>query len=143
MSKWLDFADDIATLFGTVDALDGIDIVVDRQKDLAAEVAKATGKAKGAAVVILWAGADNEDPACDGPRMRADYEISIYCKPVLRGDQSPADDIAEAVASALHHWQPDGVSVAAYERMTVSRVAMVPDPKYLVYQIDARITVQL
>lgn len=143
MSKWLDLSDEIAERLGDVAALDGVDIIVDRQKDLNAEVNKAVAKAKGAVVVILWAGSDNEDEDAAGPRLACDYEITVHCKPVIRGSESPADELVEAICQSLHQWLPDGGVTDAYERMTVRRVGLSPDPKNLVYQIDARVTVQL
>lgn len=142
-SKWLDLSDAIATRLGDVAALAGVDIIVDRQKDLATEVNKAVAKAKGAAIVILWAGSENEDEAAGGPRLACDYEITVVCRPVIRGEATPADELVEAVCKSLHHWLPEAGGIDSYQRMIVRRVGLFPDTRLLVHQIDARITLQL
>ena len=143
MSEALGIADAIKAKLETVPTLAGVDVIVDRQKDLAAMVSTAVGKAKGAVILILWTGGTNDDPDASGPRLTTDFEVSVYCTPVIRKDEAPADDIAEAVAKALHLWTPPGGAGDAYEKMIVRRVTNPPDPKYLVYQIDARLPVQL
>jgi len=143
MSKFLDTSDQVAAVLAALPELDGVGIIVDRQKDIDTMVETAVSQSAGAAVVIFWAGGDNEDPPAAGPRLRCNYEITLYCRPVLMDGGTPADSLAAAICSALHHWTPSPASVETYERMTVTRVAMVPDPEFLAYRVFTSVNVTI
>jgi hypothetical protein len=83
-----------------------IDIIVDRQADLAVKIAKAVASAKGVGIVILWTGFTNLDENSSRPRLGMRYEITAWSKPILTAGASPVDDVVEAICTRLHHWNP-------------------------------------
>ena len=50
MSAFLDRADAIAAHLGTIESLEGIDVIVDRQKELDSALKKSIAKKKGAGI---------------------------------------------------------------------------------------------
>ena len=49
--------------------------------------------------------------------------------------------VHSAVAVALHHWIPEGVH--SFGEMTVAEGDLVPDPKWLCYEIVAEVELNL
>jgi len=141
MSRVMDIAEAMATRLESRPALAGVDVIVDRQKDLVATVSKAVGKAKGSAITILWEGFGVPDPDSPGPHVRARYTIRTWSRPVLADAATPADVLVAEVAKALHHWIPEGVH--AFGEMTVTGGDLAPDPRWLIYEIQAQVMVRL
>lgn len=146
MSRWLDRSDALkAHIEATVPACSPalpedvrVAVIVDRQKEILTEVAQAVSAAYGAAVVILWTGGRNPQPENETLHLGGNYAITIRTLPVLRGENIPADELAELVAVAAHGWNPDGQPQRT-KRMAVLNVELVPDQSLLVYEITARI----
>jgi len=148
MSTALDLADLIRTRLITaptgseltteVDLTD-LDVIVDRQKNILSEVAKAVGKAKGTAVVILWDGYRSEDDNGTSPRLANSYQIRVYSKPVIAGANLTADDVMESIMKRLWHWQP----VAGDPYFNEAKIrdgGLVPDKSFLVYDLTVTIS---
>jgi hypothetical protein len=147
MSRSLDIADLIKARLEAVSALAGIDVVVDRQRNITALIASAVGKAKGNCITILYEGFSVPDPNSAGPRLLVRYTIRDYCRPILekatKGDRDAiyADEVIEEIAKSLHHWVPEHAH--SFGEMTVTGGDLVPDPRWLIYELEAEVAVQL
>jgi hypothetical protein len=140
MSRMLDIADAIKARLESRPGLAGIDVVVDRQKDIAVLIAKSTGRAKGSCITILFEGFGVPDRNTSGPQVTARYTLRTWSRPVIN-NETPADELVEEIARALHHWIPEGTH--AFGEMAVTGGDFVPDPKWLVYEIEAEVTLKL
>lgn len=143
MSKALDIADHIAAHLNGLPALTGVTTLVDRQKDLTAEIGLKVAKI-GGCVTILYSGFTNPDAAGGGlPRVLRRYDVTIYAKPILAGAGAmPADDILEAVATGLHLWEPDE-AVPGFVEIQVSGGGLRGDKKFLIYDLDVEVLSRL
>lgn len=136
MSKSLQIADAMAARLNAHMNLGNVLAVVDRQKDIAAEINKRVLKAGGAVIVILFEGFTNASGAVSGQTsVTRRYTVSVYSKPVLREGELTADDIVEATANILHNWDIDEPTTAAAE-IIVTGCDMLPDRNYLIYALD-------
>jgi hypothetical protein len=135
MSDWLDKSDALATYLGTLTALAGIDIVVDRQLDISSHIAAAKAKRAGVLISILWTGGRNPDRKAARLRMGGRYSVFIITRPRIRAGETPADDIVETVATALHGWCQDPGPNNLTRRLEVIDVAIVPDAALLIHEI--------
>jgi hypothetical protein len=137
----MDIADAIKARLEAQAALAGVDVIVDRQKDLAAILAKSVGKAKGSAITILWEGFDVPDSNTSGPHIRSRYTLRTWSRPVLAQENTPADELVTAICTALHHWIPEGLH--AFGEMTITGGDFTPDSKWLIYEVDAEVMLKL
>lgn len=140
MSKFYDTADLIAAHLKTVDLLGSLPIVVDRQKDIASELRNAIAKQSGCLILVTWAGAPNDDQSADGPRFLSRYTVTLFSKPVIRLGETAADDIMEAIATALHDYRPTG---NFHDRLVITGIDPVPDDELLIYRINLTTPAQL
>lgn len=112
--------------------------IVDRQLDIETEIDRAVkfAKGKGAIVTLFYQGFRNlDDSGAAYARILRRYTLSVYALPILRRNDSPADDIIEACAYHLHHW--DGT--ADIEEINIKSGDARPDPDYLVYDTDVEV----
>lgn len=135
MSKFYDIADAIAARLQSVPALSGISVVVDRQRDIASELRKAIGKQSGCLILITWVSASNEDHTADGPRFASKYTVTLFSKPVIRAGETPADDVIEAVITALHDHRFSATDPYS-SRLVVTGVDPVPHDELLIYRLN-------
>lgn len=144
MSKALTIADALAARLNGLSALSGVETFVDRQKDVAVEVAKRVGKATGGCVTILFEGFTNSDPRQSGlPSVTRRYTATVYSRPVLlTAGELPADDIVEGISTALHDWDPDE-TVAGILQIHVTGGDFRPDFKYLIYDVTIEVKCRL
>lgn len=148
MSSLLDRADALAAYLGTVDGLQGMTWVVDRQKNLGSEFTKATARKLGLGV-IAFLGGTNRDRNLTGVRLAARYSVSLFFKPVIHGGvamdgdagSEPAE-VAELVARALHHWFPEESPTRSQVRFEVVEVTIADAEEFHVIRIDAESVVQ-
>lgn len=131
MSPFMERAEEIQARFASLAALEGVDVLVDRQKDITSEVAKSVAKAKGAMVAVLWAGGKPVDG--DPLVMDALYEVRIYAKPVIRGEETPADEMAAAMIPAIHDWQADATAHCDWDFRVTGDLDLIPDKNFLFY----------
>lgn len=136
MSAFLDKADEIKTRLETVEALEGIDILVDRQKDIKGDFAKAIAKKKGAAIIIFFQGYETHEEKVQESHVTSDFVITIWSKPILQKDQVSAGDILSEVHQSLHAWQH---SSSCRDLADVSRGRLVPNKSYLIYEVRTKI----
>jgi hypothetical protein len=141
MSKALDIAEQIKGRleadFARTDApvsLVGLDVVVDKQKDILAEVNKAVKKATGALVSILWTGF-GRDPE-RGRVYR--YTIFVWSRPIMNAGNKPADDITERIDESLNFWVPPAASASGHTHyeMRGTGAELLPDKSYLLYEMQ-------
>lgn len=120
------------------DAMETVPVIVDRQADIETEIDRAVKFAKGAGaiVTIFYAGFRNADATGAGyARILRRYVVSVYAVPILRRKESPADDVIEACAYHLHHW--DGTDLI--DEINILTGDARPDPEYLVYDLDVEV----
>lgn len=150
MSQALDHADLIRTRLMSAPAngelatpldITGVPVIVDRQKDIAAEVTKAVSKTKGTAVVILWTGWKVADKNTRTPRLAHTYKISVVSNPVLAGGALAADEIMQSILLRLWHWRPTGGHV--HGELEVGNGDLVPNDSFLIYECDVVIPTSL
>jgi hypothetical protein len=142
MSAFYDKADLLATHLRTIAGLDGIVIVVDRQKDIVSDLRKIIAKQTGNLALITWTGAPNEDKTADGPTFRASYTVTLFSAPLIRAGETPADDIVELIAASLHDYRPTG---NFHDRIVVDGITpvTVEELPHLIYRIDISTPSQL
>lgn len=140
MSQFYDTAEAIAAHLATVPALAAVPVVVNRQKELEPELRKALGKQAGCLAVVSWAGAPNEDLTADGPRFKCSYTVHLFSRPILRAGQTPADDLVEAAAAALHDHRLSG---SFYDRLLVTGISPEPHDELLIYVLTLTTPSQL
>lgn len=135
----MDIAEAMAARLNALEALPDVETLVDRQKDIAAHVAKQVSKAAGAAITILYEGFSNSDRSgASNLKITRRYSVSVFSKPVLRSDSAtPADDIVEAVAACLHRWE------APFGEIVLTGCDMRPDSRYLIYDLDLEVLTTL
>lgn len=142
MSQFFTTADAIAAMLEAVPALSGMAIIVDRQKDIAAELQKHLGKTNGGCLIVTWTGGTNEDESGDGPRFASTFTVTGFFKPVLRRGETPADDIIEAAAEALHDWRRPA-KPHVQDRLIVTAISPFDSAEFLAYRINLKTTDQL
>jgi hypothetical protein len=140
MSRMLDIAEAIKTRLEGRAALAEVPVLVDRQKDVATKVAAAVGRAAGSLITILWEGFTVPDPNTSGPQVTSRYTLRTYSRPVI-STETPADELVQEICKALHHWIPEGVH--SFGEVTIGGGDFVPDAKFLIYEIDAEVTLKL
>jgi hypothetical protein len=145
MSRWSEHAELMATrLRDTVAALQGTDaipVIVERKLDIQTSVAQSMAKAGGGMVLLLWTESTNPDPKHGTLRMSGEFSALCMIKPVLRDEQTTCDDLAEAVAVALHDWLPADKPNHHHLRVRVQAISLVPETKgMLTYEV--RMTVE-
>lgn len=142
MSVFLTRADSIAAYLATVDGLQSMLWVVDRQRNLEAEMIKVTGKVRGLGV-ITWMGGKNEDRNLAALRIASRFHLTLFFKPVVREGLATADDVAELTARALHHWFPTDTPTKMRVRFEVTDLQVIDHPEFYVLRIVAESVTQL
>jgi hypothetical protein len=142
MSLFYQIADEMESMLSALPALAGLAIVSDRQREIGEELVKAMRKQSGKGLlVITWVSATNEDPECEGPRLRSDYTLTLFSKPVLRGGGTPADDLIETILRVVHHWRP--TIAHTHYKATAEGVVPVDHPELLVQRMTLNVITQL
>jgi hypothetical protein len=130
-SPYMTRANEIATRLRQLGALEGVGVIVDRQKDLSSEVDKFLNNAKGAMVAILWTGGKLVDGS---PLvMDASFEVHIFGRPVIRGSETPADEMVAAILPALHDWQADTAGHCDWDFKVSGDLRIAPDKNFICY----------
>jgi hypothetical protein len=146
MSALLDRADALAAYLASVDGLQSLTWLVDRQKHLGSEFTKATARKLGLGV-IAFLGGTNHDRQLPFVRLTARYRVSLHFKPIVHGgvprdgSREPAA-LAELVARALHHWFPEETPTKSQVRFEVTEVTITDAEEFHVIRIDAESVVQ-
>jgi hypothetical protein len=140
VSRMLDIADAMKARLESRAGLAGVDVVVDRQKDIATQIAASLGKAKGSLITILFEGFAVPDRNGSGPQVTARYTLRTWSRPILESE-TPADVLVEEIAKGLHHWIPEGLH--AFGEMSITGGDFVPDPRWLSYELEAEVTLKL
>ena len=146
MSALLDRADALAGYLTSVDGLQSLTWLVDRQRNLGSEFTKATARKLGLGV-IAFLGGTNHDRQLSSVRLTARYSVSLFFKPVVHGGvardggREPAE-IAEVVARALHHWFPEETPTRSQVRFEVTGMSIADSEEFHVIRIDAESVVQ-
>lgn len=131
----MDIADAMAERLNALATLPDVKTIVDRQKDIAAHVAKQVNKAAGAAITILYEGFSNSDRSGSANlKVTRRYTVTIFSRSVLRAaSATAADDIVEIVAASLHRWE------APFGEIALTGCDMRPDTRYLIYDLDVEV----
>lgn len=145
MSRVSQAAFSIEAILEALPAFADIDVVYDRQKDIAARAKASVEKSKGLFVTILFAG---KKKATEGiARWRAIYLVQVWGRPIKLEGDTPLDDIVEAIEVALDGQpcpgsSPDGLVDHVYQEMDVRDVGLIPDPVWLKYGIEVEVPLQ-
>lgn len=143
MSKFFTHAESIRTrlLTAPVDGeiqpavdITGLEVIVDRQKDVPNRVAATMAKSQGVVISILWSGFVTLDPLATRPRLGNAYSVTIWSRPVLEEGDLPADDVVEAAVVRLWNWVP--TDFHAFGECQVRDGGIVPDIKWLKYEFE-------
>lgn len=131
----LETADLIESRLESVSALDGVEIIVNRQKNLNNVIAQAVAKTAGAAIIIdAVRGEVIERGKLD---MTNSYAISLWANPVLRSSTStPASELLISILGALHGWQP-APRTHPLRKITITGWQITPDENFLIYTVQA------
>lgn len=117
-----------------------VPVLVDRQKDIVSDVAKAISRSRGAAVSILFTGYKR----VNGVR-NASYAIAVWAHPVIGNDEQLADDIVEVVDSTLHSHIPESLNPArdnCHFRIEVEGGSINYNPNFLIYQLNINVNIK-
>lgn len=149
MSNAIEIANAMAAQLNAADGLSGvIEALVDRQLDIVTEIEKrvlmAAGKAKGkgAVITIFYQGFQNPDASgATYPKVTRNYLCSLYAAQVLGTGNTPADDLLELAARALHNWDTDGDD--SIDEIHVLSGLARPDDDFLIYDIEVKVMSRL
>jgi hypothetical protein len=140
MSRAFDIADLIKARLEANSGLDSVSVVVDRQKSLASELAKITGKIHGA-LIITWDGGTRV--GTDGPLVFTNrYVLDIWTKPIIRKDQTPSDDMVETVIKSIDGWNPVTGGHCDYDARVTSTEPF-QNEVYLIHRINIEIRIKI
>lgn len=132
MSAAMNLATAIQTRLQSLALLSGVDVLIDRQKDIESEVDTAVAKVEGICVTIFYSGGGIEGDT--SLVTRPVFEIRLYTQPILMADgAAPADDVLEAMLAALHLWHPDARAPHDEKFKIITDPDVIPDRQYLVY----------
>lgn len=146
MSKALQYADLIrarllaAPTAGEIETpvdLTTLDVIVYRQRKIQSVIDAAVAKATGTAIVIMHQGFRTVDKNAKRPRLQQTYNITVWSKPIIAGDELAADDVMESVINRMWQWQPTGGH--AFGEAEVVDGGLVPDAKFLKYDCEVTI----
>jgi hypothetical protein len=142
MSQWNDLAEAIATEISKLTKLEGIDVIVDRQKDLNTEIEVSVAKLSGVAVVVQW-----QEPSLKSRGSRvspAKFLIHVYGCPILQGDDAvPADDVLEAIMPVFNGWKKVSGQNCAYDVEHDGSAQMLPSNDYVIWELPLKAAVEL
>lgn len=148
MSKAITIATAMTAHLNAVPALAGVEAIVDRQLEIATEIEKRVfltmgkAKGKGAMITVFYSGFENPTAsAANAPVVTRNYLVSIYAAPVMSTGNTPADDLMESAAAALHLWEPAEANGIA--EIHVSGGEARPDDDYLIYDLTVKIKSRL
>lgn len=140
MSKFFDIADQMATALVANPALSSVSVVVDRQKDLNAELRKIVGKIAGI-IILAWDGGNLVDQ--EGPLVfDCRYVADIWAKPIIRPGQATVDDMLQAVVKTLNGWNPVEGAHCDYNAHVTS-VEPFQNDSYLIHRINLQIRIKI
>lgn len=137
MSAFLNRADAMAEALRASALFEGIDIIVDRQKELDVTLRKSLSKKKGIAVIIFWSGATNNEPSDELITADSTYQITIWAKPVIQKGQAKADQLTQEVITTLHGWTYREERCQWRAQFISTR--LIPHPAYLLYEVSIKI----
>ena len=137
---WKETADHIKARLERLELMDGIEVIVDQQKNIESLIAQNVGKLGGAAV-ILFQGADPVDERCE--LMDANYTVRIYGAPILRPGGVPVEVLVQVAIRALSKWNPDGATDTFakhcnYSFTVTGGIELLPVATYVAYEFPVR-----
>lgn len=140
MSRFFQTCEAIKALLEASPALVGFAVMVDRQRDILAELQKTQAKHSGRGLLVVsWAGSPNAEENSDRPCFDSRYLITGFFKPTIRQGDTAADEIIEAAALAVHD-QPKQANEACQHYLKIMGVEPISHPDLLIYQIKLRTT---
>jgi len=116
-----------------------VGVVIYEQQNITAAVNAAILKASGCAIVIVWNGWNTLDKNARTPRLTHRYNLCVWSKPVIDAGAYPADQVVESILNRLWQWIPTGAH--AYGEVEIKDGGLVPDAKFLKYDLDLLIPI--
>lgn len=127
----------------TVIDITGLEAIVYQQQNITAKINAAVAKAQGTCITIVWDGHATTEENAKKPRMNYAYTIEVWSKPVIAGDELKADDVMESIIRRLWQWNPSGATAPSYNEAQVRGGGLVPDTKFLKYDLEVTIPATL
>jgi hypothetical protein len=124
----------LAERLRTLPELEGIEVIVDRQKDLAVILQGAIAKASGAAVIINVLSGQATAEASKMLELDQSITVSLWGLPILRPGAIDTAAIWPHILRACHWWHPYGTLFPQY-RMVVRSWELEPDDSFRIYSM--------
>ena len=137
MSAFLDKSDAIKGRLEAIPALDSVGVLVDHQKDIASEFKKAMAKVKGGVVVIFFDSYQTIEPDVAASQVESEFAVTVWTKPILRRDETPADDIVSDIHKSLHGWEHEEGNCR--NKAIVARGRVIPNQQFLIHELRIKI----
>ena len=136
----LDTADLLKAHLEQVEDIDGVAVIVNRQKDLENELSQTVAGLSGAAVIIEPVSGSLPEPSSATLQFDHRYVVSLWSQPILSDPQAvPASRRLVSIIRAVHHWRPALTNIPT-TRMQVQGWSISQNESYLIYAIDATLT---
>lgn len=137
MSAFLDMSNLIKDRLAAVPALADVEVIVDHQKDITSEFKKAMAKVKGTAVTIFFDSYTTAEEEVAKSRVVSQFVLLIWTKPIVRPEDTPADDLVSGIHKSLQGWVPEGNSCR--DKASVLRGRVVPNKQFLIHELRLKI----
>jgi hypothetical protein len=136
MSAFLDKSNAIKARLEAIPTLTDVSVLVDHQKDIKSEFAKAVAKIKGGVVVIFFDNYTTYEEDVADSLVVSEFVLLVWTKPIIREGEAAADDIVSAVHQSIHGWKHDNF---CRHKAVVTRGRVIPNPKFLVHELRVKI----
>jgi len=136
----LSTADAIAAHLSGLPELDGVTLLVDRQKDLENEIAQGVAKAGGAVLLIEPTSGRASDQTAKTLQFDNRYTLSLWSLHILRQEDAyTAAQRVPAIMAAVQHFKPAPNPFPTH-RLEITGWQIEPDEQFLIYAITAELT---
>lgn len=133
VSAWSDAAELLKARIDSL-GLEDVEVVVDRQLNIAALVETKTAKAGAVAVVILWTGCGIVGESGKSFVTRPQFDVRVYASGVVEIAKAVrVDDVIEKILPAVHEWKPTESTTYHNQYKVTGDVDLVPDKKLIIY----------
>ena len=116
-----------------------VPVIIYEQQVINSAIGAAVAKTTGCAIVIVWNGWTTLDKNAGTPRLAHRYNVCVWSKPVIDAGAYPADQVLESAINRMWQWVPVGYH--SFGEAEVRDGGLVPDAKFLKYDMDVVIPV--
>lgn len=127
MSAVLSMAEAVANQLESVPLLAGVNVLVQRPKDVESKILESLEQSKGLAVLVVYRGGENLSEENDKTILKkADYVVLVYMVPTLRPEVA-MESVCEEIQKALHGWAPTSGELAGHSKLCMTRMRYASD----------------